>query len=650
MAILCNLKNINLSFGTKVLFKETSFAIDESDKIGLLGLNGKGKSTLFKVLQEKIGLDQSDPPFVYDKIKTGLDIFEVPQELPLEPNDNVTLREYFFRFYPNLKKVKEALDKLEDELQTADETQLEKLIEKQKNLLEEYEYGGGWRLSQAYESYLKYFGHEDLDLRVVDLSGGEQKKVLLSLGLSCPHRLVLWDEPTNHLDIKTIELFEGELKNASQTFILVTHDRYLLSKVTNKIFRIDHGKIKTFKGSYSDYLILLGEQEEQRKKLLERIQNSLRRETDWMRQGIKARGTRSKKRVEGFHDLGKKVRELKEGAKKELELVMASTKKRTKKLAEFKNVHFSYDNSKEIFSKLDFTLFKGDKIGLLGPNGVGKTTLVSLIDESLAPTSGEVIIAEGANVVKFSQKREELNFSSTPYEFLGDGEDFVHLPDGRSKHVASYFESFLFDRDELKRPLSSFSGGERNRLQMAKNLKNAADIWIFDEPTNDLDLETLHILEKKLLEFKGTLILISHDRAFLSSVTNKIWLINEEGFQVFQGGYSQVGPYLEALELEQALKGEEKVEDNTAHEELAKKEEKEVKKSLSNKEKIRLKNLPGLIAKNESEVERLEREVSSFEFSGHNLEEQEAFSSLAKKKEKLEEDLLKMYEEYEALS
>jgi len=211
----------------------------------------------------------------------------------------------------------------------------------------------------------------------------------------------------------------------------------------------------------------------------------------------------------------------------------------------------SYDT--ELFKDLNLIIGKGDKIGLLGANGVGKSTLVNIISGKIKPQSGDVKTIDDLKVQYFSQKREELGPEITPYQLLGDGDDFIHLPDGRTMHVSAWFESFLFNKDNIHRPLKTFSGGERNRLQMALNLTKAGDLWIFDEPTNDLDLETLGILETKLKEFKGSLILISHDRAFLSNTTNKVWLLDNQTLESFNGGYEQVAPYLDAIELEKEI-------------------------------------------------------------------------------------------------
>ena len=586
MGLLCTLKNIHLSFGTKYIFKNAELAINEGDRIGLLGLNGKGKSTLFKILTGQIIPDHATPPFEFSKSSQNFSLFLVPQELPLKGYEETTISEYFYVFFPELKKAYDSS-------------------------YEEFEHLHGWDIIQDYESYLKFFGIEDHEQVLKNLSGGEQKKVLLSLGLSSRANLILWDEPTNHLDIESIKLFEDEMHSTQKAFLLITHDRFLLSKLTSKIFQIKNGNITKFDGSYTDYLVYLKESEYANMKLLEKLQNNLTREQAWMRQGVKARRTRSKKRVENFVDLKNKVSNIKNEAQRALELNLKNAKRQTKVLVTFENLSFQYPKCEKLFNGISGTIQKGEKIGLLGQNGVGKTTLLQLIRDELKPTSGRMKTADDLKIQYFSQKREELDSELTPHQVLGDGSDYVTFPDGTKKHVVSYFESFLFDRIEINRPLKTFSGGEKSRLQLALNFTRPGDILIFDEPTNDLDLETIQLLEEKLSSFEGALILISHDRAFLTTITNKVWLIENKKLEIFEGGYEQVTPYLEALELEKELQKEDSKE-------VIKEEIKPVvkeKKPITKKEKERLDGIYAEIENTERKTKVIEEKLSVFNYS-----------------------------------
>jgi ATP-binding cassette subfamily F protein uup len=655
LALLCTLKNINLTFGNKHLFNDASFNISLGDRIGLLGLNGQGKSSLFKILSGSVKPDISTPPFQFDQSKGGGDSklayssFLVPQELPLEINDNITVKEYFFRFYPRIEKLQIELDKINNEMETCDDSKTESLLDKQKDLLEELDHLEAWNLISSYESYLRYFNIKDQNAKVIDLSGGEQKKILLSLGLSCKANLVLWDEPTNHLDLETIKLFEEELANSSKTYMIISHDRYLLSKVTSKIYHIQRGSIETFEGSYPEYLEYLAREEESRKVLLTKLKNSMRRETAWMRQGIKARGTRSKKRVDNYHELKSSISELKSRAKKDLEMSIHESGRKTRCLVDFKSVNFSYDKE-TLFENVNFSLYKGDKIGLVGANGVGKSTLIHLILNRLSPVSGNIKTPDDLQIQYFSQKREELDPEKTPYDILGEGSDHVTLPNGAKRHVAGYFDSFLFNKDELHRPLKTFSGGERNRLQMALNLLRPADLWIFDEPTNDLDLETLQILEEKLTEFEGSIILISHDRTFLSNITNKVWLLQNKTIESFVSGYEHAEAYIDALTLENIMENSAQEEEQVITSETVPSEDISISSvELSNKEKSRLKELPLKIEELEKNTETIRAYLATFDFNNMDEATSKDYGQFSSKLDDIEENLLELYEELESL-
>lgn len=612
--ILCSFRNLNLSFSSKIIFKNAELVIKKRDKIGLLGLNGKGKSSLFKILEEEITADVSQPPFKFDKSE-AFSLFHVPQDMPTEIPLSTSIEECFWYFYPEYKVAKE----------------------RDEHELLEFAY----TLLQSFLSYCKSYKLENPEAPLSSLSGGQRKRILIALGLSTHKELVLWDEPTNHLDIETIRDFEEELISSDKTFILTTHDRYLLGKTTNKIFQIENYEITTFDGSYTQFLELQAQRENDRLQLLNRLKNSYRREDAWMKQGIKARGTRSKKRVEGYENLKKDIRSLKEQARQQLSLSLSNTQKKSKVLLEVKGLSFHYPGQSNLFEDLNFELYRGDKVGIVGPNGVGKTTLLKVISQQLTSYKGTLKSAPEIEISFFSQMRDELPLEKTPYEILGDGSDQVSLPGGRVQHVMSYFKSFLFNQDEIHRPLSTFSGGERNRLQLALNLMNSADIWIFDEPTNDLDLETLLILERTLNEFKGSIILISHDRAFLKNCTNRLFHLDKNGLEVFEGGYEQAEAYLETLALETKI-------DEASLREI----EKDVApalaapKPIDNKERLRLEDE---ISKVEELIERIDGLMNELGALQSQPETIEKLAKLSQKKEEEEEKLLLLYSDLDQL-
>ncbi len=635
MSTLCTLQNLSLTYPYKQIFKDVSFNVNEGDKIGLLGLNGHGKTSLFKILNEEVTPDKTSPAFMYDKCK-DFSLFLVPQELPIFKGINIS--NYFYEFYPEFKKIKSELNMIEKKISEGDfksDAEFEKLIEKQGKCYDTLHELNEDRIYNQYISYLKYFEIENLEQYLENMSGGEQRKVALSLGLSAPHKIVLWDEPTNHLDLHTIKLFEDELENAGKTYLIISHDRSLLNNVVNRIIHIQFGKIKSFKGTYFDYLNFLIEEEQSRAKELDKLANTQRRETAWIRRGAKARRTKSKKRIEDYSTLNNTIRELKEKAHKQVNLNIQGSGRKTKILFETEGLNLTFGQN-TLFNNVNLTINKGDKIAIMGKNGVGKSSFLKIILNELQATSGKINRAENLSVGYFSQKREVLDLESTPWKFIGEGIDYVISNTGMKKHVAAYLESFLFNSEEIKRPIKTFSGGEKNRLQLAHFMKHAQDIWIFDEPTNDLDLETIGILEEELRNYEGALIIVSHDKTFIENVTNKCWLIYEKNFEQFDGGFNQAELFLEAIELEYDLQ-------------KAKEQEKSKKvnspkdnKKLSQAEVARHKELQNEIAKQEKVMSDLKEKLATFDFTNldkSKLGEMEKLQQKVKKTESLLETL-----------
>lgn len=549
MTTLLTLQNLSLSYPHKTIFQEVTFTLNQGDKIGVLGLNGHGKSSLFKVIAGLVTPDTTVPPFIYDKNK-DFTYFYVPQELPNLAD--WTIENYFFEFHPAMKVLKIRLDKVNEKLGIG-EGDFDKLINEQSHIYEELLKLGEDKLHAQYISYLKFFGMENYDRRMSTLSGGEQRKVALSLGLSAPQELILWDEPTNHLDLETIQDFEEELQGSKKTFMLISHDRSLLNNVVDRIIHIQRGKLRSFAGTYEAYLQFLQDDQKRREKELDKLSNYQRRETAWISRGAKARRTKSKKRIEDYSTLNKAIQDLKAQAHKSVSLDLKASGRKSKILVSVEDLGLTF-GERTLFSNLNFSIAKGDKIALMGRNGVGKSSLLKIILDELNPTSGKVKRLDNLDVGYFSQKREALKDNETPWTMIGEGIDYVISNTGEKRHVASYLENFLFSSDEIKRPIHTFSGGEKNRLQLAQFMKHARDIWIFDEPTNDLDLETIGILEEELRNYEGALIIVGHDRSFIDNVTDKCWVIHEGNLENFEAGFSQAEMFLEAIHLEEQLK------------------------------------------------------------------------------------------------
>ncbi|MBA2404364.1 MAG: ABC-F family ATP-binding cassette domain-containing protein [Bdellovibrionales bacterium] len=604
MTTLLTLQNLSLHYPHKVIFQDVTFTLNQGDKIGVLGLNGHGKSTLFKTIAGLVTPDKTVPPFIYDKNK-DFSFFYVPQELT--NLGDWTIENYFFEFHPEMKVLKLRLDKINDKLGNG-EGDFDKLINEQSHIYEELLKLGEDKVHAQYISYLKFFGMENFERDMASLSGGEQRKVALSLGLSAPQELILWDEPTNHLDLETIQEFEDELQSSRKTFMIISHDRALLTNVVDRIIHIQRGKLRSFSGTYGAYLEFLQADQLRREKELDKLSNYQRRETTWIKRGAKARRTKSKKRIEDYGSLNKAIQDLKAQAHKSVSLDLKSSGRKSKILISAEDLTLKFGD-RTLFNGLNFSIAKGDKIALMGRNGVGKSSLLKILLGELEQTSGTVKKLDSLDVGYFSQKREALNDNETPWTMIGEGIDFVISNTGDKRHVASYLENFLFSSDEIKRPIHTFSGGEKNRLQLAQFMKHARDIWIFDEPTNDLDLETIGILEDELSKYEGALIIIGHDRSFIDNVTDKCWVLHEGKIENFEAGFSQAEMFLEAIHLETELK--KKAPAIAAPKETAG----AAKDKMTNKERNRYNELQKEIEKMETKVAGIKSEMEQANYA-----------------------------------
>lgn len=634
MTTLFQLKNLHLAFGEKVIFADTFLNVQKGDKIGLIGLNGHGKSTLFNIIQEKISPDIATPPFIFDKSNDHFSVFSIPQELEFRQNLNVG--EYYLQFYPDLLKLHQKLQSIEAKLS---EDATESVLAEQQTVLDQIEHLQGWTIETHYKNYLKTFGIESPEADPRTFSGGEQRKLALAIGLSAPSELILWDEPTNHLDTYTIELFEEELKKSQKTMMIISHDRYLLNETTKRILHIDQNQIISFDGTYLDYMDFQVEKQKELEKNLDKLENKHRRELAWMRQGIKARRTRSKKRVEHFDSLNQQINQLKALSRKTIELNLHHSGRKSKQLLTIENGSFNF-GEKCILNQVNLNICRGDKIALLGKNGAGKTTLINILQGNLALNAGSIHQPKPAEIIVFDQKREHLNPNETLFDFVGRGQDFVHLPNGKNKHVLSYLEQYLFHRDQVHRPISTLSGGEKNRLQLAYFLTQSADLWVFDEPTNDLDIETIEILEDILIDYKNAIILISHDRSFLDKTCNISWYLHDGELDIFEGGYTQAAEFIQGIELAKKLPPAKNDKQVPAA--------KTQKAKMSFNQKQRWKIIESEIEQSEKEISRLEQEMAEFDFTQADYQKdyQKLELSLKQTKDQLEQ----LYQEWEELS
>jgi ATP-binding cassette subfamily F protein uup len=641
MTPICTLKNLTLTYPHKNIFKHVQLTLNKGDRVGLLGLNGHGKSSLFGVLTQSVSPDTTVPPFQFDKSR-DFSIFLVPQELKY--NDSISCDEYFYEFHPEIKELRQKLNSVEEQIT---KNHNDSLLEQQNELYEKLGVLEEDRIHQKYLSYLKYFGIDNPQIKLKGLSGGEQRKVALSLGLSAPHEIILWDEPTNHLDLETIELFEDELMYSDKTMMLISHDRTLLNNITDRILHIQHGKLVDFSGSYEEYLKHLQERELAREQEITKLSNTQRRETAWMRRGISARRTRSKKRVENYHSLSKEIQRLKSLAHRKATLSLQSSQRKTKRLLMAESLSKSFD--KPLFKNMDFEICREDKIIVMGKNGVGKTTLINILCGNETPDSGKIERAHQLDIGFFSQKREDLNPEISPWDLMGDGTDYVISNTGDRKHVASYLENFLFQSEEIKRPISTFSGGEKNRLQLARFMKDAKDIWIFDEPTNDLDLETIGILEDEIKNYKGAVIIICHDRNFIENIATSCWVIHDQQLEVFEN-LEQADAFLKAQLLEEKLKTIEPEPKQEVQPVVPEPEKKTQIKEATSKQKYRFSELEELIEASENQIKEIENLLSRFSYGNLDSEQRELMDQLQSKLATEQSKLDSYYQEWEELA
>lgn len=652
MTPICTLKNLTLTYPHKSIFRDIQLTINKGDRIGLLGLNGHGKSSLFGVLTTTVKPDTTVPPFAFDKNRE-FSIFLVPQEL--NQAQDLSCEDFFYEFHPEMKQLRSQLISVEEEL---NHNPSDKLLQQQNQIYEELAALDEDKIYQKYLSYLRYFGLINTEQKVASLSGGEQRKIALSLGLSAPQEIILWDEPTNHLDLETIELFEDELMSSNKTFLMISHDRTLLNNLTDRILHIQHGKLVSFSGNYEDYLKHLQEREMARAQEITKLSNTQRRETAWMRRGISARRTRSKKRVENYHSLSSEIQRLKSLAHRKATLNLQSSNRKTKRLFLAEDVSKSFD--KPLFQNINFEVCKEDKIVIMGRNGVGKTTLINMICGTEQADAGKLERAHQLNIGFFSQKREDLNPNISPWDLMGDGTDYVNSNTGDRKHVASYLESFLFNSQEIKRPISTFSGGEKNRLQLARFMKDAKDIWIFDEPTNDLDLETIGILEEEIKNYPGAVMVICHDRNFIENIATQCWVIQDQQLEIFEN-LEQADAFLKAKLLEEKLIELQKdevtptpiIEVKVAEPEIIQEshtENNQKSNQATYKDEQRYQELENLIETQEKKIAGIEDLLSRFSYGNLDQEQRALMGQLEEKLAAENQQLEKFMSEWEKLA
>jgi ATP-binding cassette subfamily F protein uup len=520
------LDNASLAFGHHALLDHASFQLDAGERVGLIGRNGAGKSSLLKAIAGTIKLDEGT---VWRAPNTR--VVYVPQEPELDTTHTV------------FEAVAEGLGSLQQTIidyhqVTHDmgmpDADIDALMEKMQHLQHDLDTQNGWAAQSRVETVLSRL-NLDADALVSTLSGGWRKRVALGRALVAEPEVLLLDEPTNHLDLEAIEWLEELLLSFNGCVLFITHDRRFLNRLATRITELDRGKLTDFIGNFADYQIKKEELVAVEETHAAKFDKFLAQEEVWIRQGIKARRTRNEGRVRRLEAL-----RLDRAARRErqgnVKLNLDAGERSGKLVAELENVTKAY-GGRTLIKNFSTRILRGDKIGLLGPNGIGKTTLLKIILGEIEPDSGKVERGTKINVAYFDQMREQLDEEATLVDTISPGSDFVEIGNER-KHVISYLEDFLFPPQRSRSPVKSLSGGERNRLLLARLFARPANVLVLDEPTNDLDIDTLELLESLLQEFAGTLFLVSHDRAFLENTVTQVIAFEGNGVLTeFGGGY-----------------------------------------------------------------------------------------------------------------
>ena len=519
---LLRFDEIGLEFGDQVILRDADFSIDNGERICLIGRNGAGKSTMLKLIMGTLEADRGEITR-----KSGLIVSQLEQTLP------------------------EAMDKPVTDVIRSGLTQIERLLEKYNNMsrleLDKHslrelaalhakiDSHDGWHLEQRVETTIT-----ELDLpaekKMNELSGGWRRRVALAKALVQKPDLLLLDEPTNHLDIATIKWLEDHVYSYPGAVLFITHDRAFLQRLATRIVEIDRGRLTSWPGDYTNFLKRKEKMLEDEAAAEDRFDKKLEQEEVWIRQGIKARRTRNEGRVRSLEKM-REEREQRIAKESTARIHIEEAEQSGRKVLRAKNVSYSYGDE-HVIRDFSIKIVRGDRIGLLGNNGVGKTTLLRLLLGELEPQSGTVKRGTNLEIGYFDQLRQNLDLEKSVAYNVGEGRTYIKLH-GKDRHIVGYLRGFLFSPKRSMTPVKSLSGGERNRVILAKLFTRPANLLVLDEPTNDLDIETLEVLEKKLCDYAGTLIVVSHDRQFLDNVVTSTIVFEDGGnIQEYVGGYS----------------------------------------------------------------------------------------------------------------
>ncbi|MCK9274884.1 MAG: ATP-binding cassette domain-containing protein [Syntrophales bacterium] len=622
MALL-TLKNASLAFGGPPLLEGADLAVERGERICLIGRNGAGKSTLLKLIHGELTADSG-----LVARQTGLRTALLPQEVPLGISGAVY--DIVASGQPHCAGLLNEYHRLSSVLAKGDNGSLEELEDIQHRL----EAAGAWQLHQRIRTVISRIGLEE-EAPCETLSAGLKRRVYLARALVSDPDILLLDEPTNHLDIDSILWMEEFLLRSMKTMLFVTHDRTFLSRLATRIVELDRACLTSFPGDYDIYLTRKEEMLEREETFNREFDKKVKREEIWLRQGIKARRTRNEGRVRALLSMRSEVE--KRRARSGTVRLMAQEAERSGRLViAARNISFSYGEN-IIVNNFTTTILRADKVGIIGPNGCGKTTLLRILAGDLEPDKGSIRRGSGIEAAYFDQLRAQLDDGKTLIENVSEGGDTVFV-NGKSRHTIAYLQDFLFTAAQARSPVAALSGGERNRLLLAKLFTRPSNVLVLDEPTNDLDPETLELLEAMLIEYSGTVLIVSHDRTFLNNVAASTLVFEGPGLvKEYVGGYDDWIRQRPAEEKAEPLREPKKGKPKSVH---------AGPRRLTFKEKRELESLPDSIEKLESEKRFIFEKMADPAFyknSGSRVGE------LNERLEALEEELAAAYSRWELL-
>ena len=627
---LITLENISKSYSEKILANNVSLGINEGEKIGLIGVNGTGKSSFLKIVA---GVEEPDEGTVTKGNRVRIEYLAQTPDY----DDNATVLEQVFKGNSEemriLREYEELLEKIDKgEVKENDSERLIKLQGKIDAL-------NLWDMESEAKNVLTKLGITNFEEKVGNLSGGQKKRIMLAAALITPCELLILDEPTNHLDNETISWLEEYLNSRKGALLMITHDRYFLDRVTNRILELDRGRLFSYDGNYSVFLEKKMERIAIEKASEEKRQNLMRKELAWVRRGAKARTTKQKARLQRFDELVNQ-----EGfiENENIEISVMGTRL-GKKIIEIEHLNKRFGD-KKIVDDFNYIVLRSDRIGIVGPNGIGKSTLMGMIEGKVKPDSGEIIKGETVKIACFSQEDTHMHPEMRAIDYIKEAGEYLQTATGERITASQMCEKFLFDGTLQWTMIGMLSGGERRRLHLLRVLMEAPNVLLLDEPTNDLDIDTLSRLEDYLDDFNGVLICVSHDRYFLDRVCNKIFAYEGRGkINIYTGNYSDYLDYREQENIEF-----EEFEDKV----------KEEKPKAPKKEKPKAKNKPKFSYNEQREFDTIDEDIEKLEDKIAHLEEDTSkyatdFTKLQEimdEKTKLENELQVKYERWEYLN